>query len=65
MKKKGNSKAMWMIMMMMWAARASKGGGLFYVDISICIIYLVIFVCHHSVLNSSKKFKVNVIKKGF
>ena len=36
-----------------------------YVDNSICIIYLVIFVCHHSVLKSSKKFKVNVIKKGF
>ncbi len=36
-----------------------------YVDNSICIIYLVIFVCHHSVLKSSKKYKVNVIKKGF
>ena len=36
-----------------------------YVYNSICIIYLVIFVCHHSVLKSSKKYKVNVIKKGF
>ena len=36
-----------------------------YVNISICIIYLVIFACHHSVLKSIKKYKVNVIKKGF
>ncbi len=27
--------------------------------------YLVIFVCHHSVLKSSKKYKMNVIVKWF
>ncbi len=33
------------------------------VDNTIICIYLVIFVCYHSVLKESKKYKVNVIIK--